>query len=353
MRPSHALGRAALVVAALVAAAGCWSGRYLAQQGVGQLGLLRARRRVSEVLSDPAVDADTKRRLRLAMAARDFGIEVLGLRGGDAYTRYLDMGGRPVAWNVTAAEKDRLRLHLNRFPIVGAIPYLGFFREADAQAEAARLEALGLDVYVRGVAGYSTLGMTSDPIYSSMIDGEEARIVEVMLHEMLHGTLYLPGHSDWNESLATFVGLEGAAEFLSARGDPNDATRLLADARELERDQEAFSRFLGPVLDELRALYAGPLGRAEKLKAREAVFARAQAEYLKRFPPPPGKRPGAFARRPLNNAVLLSYDVYHAATPEHRRLFARVGSNLAAFIRLYKYAVENTPDPIGYLRALR
>jgi predicted aminopeptidase len=336
-----------LLAVALVTSA-CWTGDYLAQQGVGQLRLLRARRKIADVLDDPTVDATTRARLRLAKQARDFGVEVLGLRGGDAFTRFVDTGEAPIAWNVTAAEKDQLRIHLNRFPIVGAIPYLGFFREADARREAARLAAQGLDVQVREVAGYSTLGITADPIYSSMLDGGDARIVEVVLHEMLHGTLYLAGQSAWNESLATFVGLRGAAAFFQRRGGDAEARAILEEAERRERDEEAFSRFLQPVLDELRALYASPIPRDEKLKRREIVFKNAQTEYLRRFPPREGHIP-SFVKQPLNNAILLAYAVYHDYTPQHRRLFRRVADDLPAFIRLYKYAVEVAPNALAYL----
>jgi predicted aminopeptidase len=323
----------------------------LAQQGKGQLQLLRHRRRIDDVLADPAVSDETKRRLRLARQARDFGVEALGLHGGDAYTRFFDTAGAPLAWNVTAAYKDRLAAHLNRFPIVGAIPYLGFFREADARREAARLEGLDYDVYVRPVAGYSTLGITSDPVYSSMLEGGDARIVEVVLHEMLHGTLYLAGRTEWNESLATFVGLRGAAAFFAEREGAAAARQILDEAERRQKDAERFVELLAPVVRDLEALYARPISRADKLRQREPIFERARREYLRRFPPLPGKPPGPFARQPLNNAVVLSFAVYHNATPEHLRLLARVGGDLAAFIRLYKYAVDFAPDPIDYLRA--
>ncbi len=329
-------------------ASSCWTGNYLAQQGLGQLKLLHQRRRISEVLADSTVDERTRARLGLAKEARDFGVEVLGLRGGDAFTRYLELHGKPVAWNLTAAEKDRLAIHVNRFPFVGALPYLGFFREADAQREADRLSRLGLDVYIRPVAGYSTLGVTSDPVYSSMLDGSEARTVEVVLHEMLHGTLYLVGQSSWNESLATFVGLQGAALFFSRRGGEAAARQVFDEAGQSARDEQAFSAFLQPILAQLRQLYDSPISRAEKLRQREAIFTAAQAEYLHRFPPPPGRTP-TFVRQPLNNAVLLSYAVYHDASPTHERLFERMGGDLRAFIHLYKYAVEAVPDPIRWL----
>lgn len=334
----------------LLLISGCWTGNYLAQQGVGQLKLLHERRRINDVLSDPDVDEKVKARLHLAKEARDFGVEVLGLRGGDAFTRYLELDGKPVAWNVTAAEKDQLKLHVNTFPFVGSLPYLGFFKEADARREADRLQKLGLDVYVRPVAGYSTLGVTSDPVYSSMLDGPDARVVEVVLHEMLHGTLYLVGHSDWNESLATFVGLHGAALFFAQRGGESAARKVFDDAESRSRDEENFSAFLRPVLDELKQLYASPISREEKLRRREELFSRAQKEYLKRFPPPPGMTP-SFVRQPLNNAVLLAYGVYHHATPSHQKLLERVGGNLAQFIQICKYAVEFAPDPITWLSA--
>jgi predicted aminopeptidase len=328
----------------------CWTGNYLAQQGVGQLRLLHQRRRISDVLHDPAVNDKIKERLQLAKDARDFGVEVLGLRGGDAFTRYLELDGKPVAWNVTAAEKDRLSIHINKFPFVGALPYLGFFKEEDAKKEAARLAKMGLDVYVRPVAGYSTLGVTSDPIYSSMLDGSEARTVEVVLHEMLHGTLYLVGRSAWNESLATFVGLQGAALFFQRRGGEAAARAVFDEAASRAKDEEAFSAFLSPVLEELRQLYASTQSREEKLHHREEIFARAQKEYLRRFPPPPGLTP-SFVRQPLNNAILLSYGVYHDDSPAHQKLFARTGRDLPAFIRICKYAVEFAADPIAWLAA--
>ena len=345
---------AAVAIVTLAAAGGCWSGVYLAKQGVGQLKLLRARRRIDDVLADATVSSETRRRLAVARDAREFGVRALGLHGGDAFTRFVDSHGAPIAWNVTAAKKDRLEAHLNRFPVVGAIPYLGFFDERDAAREAERLRAQDLDVYVRPVAGYSTLGITADPIYSSMLDGSDARIAEVVLHEMTHATVYLPGHSEWNESLATVVGNEGAAQFFAARGDQMQLAALVGEARRHEREQEQFARFLEPLVRSLESLYAAAaLSRPQKLAGRERIFAEARAKFVSLFPSPPGKRPGVFAVGPLNNAVLLSFSVYHRTTPEHRTLLRELGGNLRAFVALCKHAVEDKPDPLEYLAYVR
>jgi predicted aminopeptidase len=344
------VNRAAAVAVALLAS-GCWTSRYLAEQGAGQLRLLRARRRITEVLADPTTPAQTKERLQLAKAARDFGVEVLGLRGGDAFTRFLDLDGKPVAWNVVAAEKDRLQPRLRAFPIAGRVPYVGYFREASARAEAARLAAEGLDVVVLEVAGYSSVGVLSDPIYSSMLDGPPARIVEVVLHEMLHGTIYLPGHSAWNESLATFVGLEGARGFFARQEAGAGAIdELVRAAAQRERDQARFAALVAPFLAELEALYHGPLPRAEKLRRREPIFARLQDAFRREFPPKPGRALPLLLRGPINNALLSTIATYNRATPEHRRLYAQVGWDLRRFVALYRYAVESTDDPIAWLK---
>lgn len=350
---SRLLSAAAALVAlaTLLGLGGCFETSYLAQQGIGQLALMHSRRRITEVLADPTVPQETKRRLRLARSARDFGVEVLGLRGGDAYTRFVDTHGAPLAYNVWAAPKLALTPYAHHFPIAGTVPYLGYFKKSAAIKEARRLKARGLDVFVGEVAGYSTLGVTSDPIFSSMLEGSDARIVEVVLHEMLHGTLYLPGHSEWNESLAEFVGMEGAALYFRMTGKGEQAARqVFTEARARSARDERFSAFLRPVLTELKALYASPRPAAEKLKLREQIFARACASYRREFPTQPGKPRSIFATGPLNNAVLVVFDVYHGKTTDHARILARLGGDLAAFIRLYKHAVKDEDDPLGYLK---
>jgi predicted aminopeptidase len=337
---------------ALVAtlSSGCWTANYLTQQGVGQLRVMHSRQKIADVLNDPHTDEKLKERLRLAVAEREFGVKVLGQRDGDAYTRFVDLHGRPLAWNVWAAPKDALRPVAHKFAVAGTVPYLGYFKEADARREEARQRALGYDTFVGEVAGYSTLGMTSDPVFSSMLEGSEAHVVEVVLHEMLHGTIYLPGHSAWNESLATFVGLHGAALFFRQRGGEEAARNVFDEAAAREAQAEKFSRFLDPVLRELEALYASPRSREEKLRLREDVFARARASYLQTFPPRPGKPLPSFGRSDLNNALLVAHATYHRATPDHDRILAGLGGDLGAFVRLYKHAVQDEDDPLGYLK---
>jgi predicted aminopeptidase len=323
---------------------------YLAQQGVGQLKLMHSRRRIKDVLSDPTTPPDLKKRLQLAADAREFGVNVLGLRNGDLYTRFIDLHGKPLAWNVWAAPKDSLKAYHHKFPLAGAVPYLGYFREKDALKKRDELAARGFDTYVGEVAGFSTLGITSDPVFSSMLEGTPERIVEVTLHEMTHGTVYLPGHSDWNESLATFVGLNGAALFFAMREGGQSAQKVFAQAAQRAKNERKFRRFLEPFLRELEALYASPRPLEEKLRLREEVFTRLRDQFAVEFPTPAGKKANAFARSEINNALLAVFGTYHRAGPEHERILKKLRGDLRAFVRLYKHAVEDKDDPLGWLK---
>ena len=75
-----------------------------------------------------------------------------------SYRRYADLK-RPAAVGTWWPRRpDALTLHTWCFPVTGCIGYRGCFDQADAQAEADRLAAQGLEVDVYGVPAYSTLG---------------------------------------------------------------------------------------------------------------------------------------------------------------------------------------------------
>lgn len=346
-------GRALLLLAAVQS--GCFGVRYVAQQAGGQLNLLRSRRHVDDVMRDPATPAATKTKLSLALEARRFGIEQLGLRGGAEFTRYVDPGG-PVAYNLVAAEATRLRNLSWRFPFVGRVPYLGFFKRDDAAATARDLRARGYDVDVRSVGAYSTLGYFISPIYASMLDDDspagEVRTVETILHEMAHSTVWLPG-SDLNESFASLVGVQGAARFFRERGEVAQSEMAISLAQDQERRARTFSAWFAPAMAKVRAFY----DRAERegwpreriLTERQTAFNELMESYRAAFPT--GPRHKRLAEGPINNALLLSFGVYHGSDHVQDDLLASVDGDLRAFVGLYKRALRDG-DGTAWLRQL-
>ena len=314
--------------AALLMAAAC-GGCYLAEQGVGQARLLLARQPLEAARLDGRLSHDQRSALGTLKDAQRFGVERLGLAGEELYRSLVDTGGRPVAWNVSASRKDRFEAHTWWFPVVGTVPYLGFFDRGAAEAEAARLGEDGLDVNLRGVGAYSTLGWFDDPVFSSSLDGDAFDVARLVLHEMAHATLFFPGEVAWNENFATLVGDRGALAWAAARLGPRAEaaaeTRLAAEA--------AFEAYLTGVVERLAALYGSDLPAAEKLSRREVVFdegKRGLAELLRRHPE---ARREAWLEREWNNAVLLSFSRYRADQAAWRRaLDARFGGDLAALV---------------------
>ena len=69
------------------------------------------------------------------------------------------------------------------------------------------------------IPAYSTLGWLNDPVTAPMLREGRARLIEVVLHELVHATVYVPDEPDWNEGLATFFGQEAAGMKGTTRGD--------------------------------------------------------------------------------------------------------------------------------------
>jgi predicted aminopeptidase len=245
------------------------SGCYILTQGYGQLRMLLDSRRIDDLLADPSVPDKVKLKLQLVREIKDFGEHELGLARSVNYESFYDTGGRPITYIVSACRKDRFEPHLWWFPIVGDVPYKGFFNPEDARAEALALDAQGLDVSVGTAAAYSTLGYFPDPVLSTMLDYPDEQLTALLLHELTHGTIYLPGGTDFNEGLASFVGWQGALEFARRKRGLHSVEydrTVAAFASEERRDTRA--REIFQKLDEL---YRSKKSRAEILVEREKI----------------------------------------------------------------------------------
>ena len=323
---------------------GCFSGAYVAQQAVGQLKTLNGRQRVADVLRRNDLQPEWRNKRWLMLSARKYGINKLGLRRTGAYTYFFDTKGKPIAHNVSAAAKDALKPKRWTFPIVGTLPYLGFFRKKDAQKLRRTLAKQGYDTYLRPVPAYSSLGWFDDPVDSTMLDQSKGRLIEVVIHETTHTTIFLRNRIAFNESLAVFIGQQGTLDFLSENYGKR-SKEVERVRRSIER-RKKFSLLITELYERLEKLYRSKIARKQKLVQRQVIFDWGQKAYRKVFPNP--KMWGSFVREPLNNAIVLSYGRYNHGVVFHRRVYEAVGRNLSAMISLYKHA-QHFDDPIAYV----
>jgi predicted aminopeptidase len=117
-------------------------------------------------------------------------------------------------WVVLASKPFKLEAKEWDFPVLGSVPYKGFFTERLAIELKEELEAEGWDVIIRNPGGWSTLGWFTDPILSKMLSRSEGDLANLIIHEMSHATIFVKDSVDFNENLATFIGDRGAEKFL-------------------------------------------------------------------------------------------------------------------------------------------
>lgn len=342
-RAASAAAGAFLAWAAVTLCA-CSAPRYVLEQAWGQLRVMHDRERIEDVLRRRDLKPEWREKLTLVLLARRYAHEEIGLKLTPAYTRFYDTGGKPLAYNLSACPKDSLRPKVWRFPIVGGLPYIGYFDERRAQSARAALEREGLDTELRPVPAFSSLGWFADPVYSSMLDEDVGRLVEVVIHETTHTTIFLRNQVAFNESLAVFVGDQGALNFLARVYGP--LSPVVERYRASIGRRRVFSHLVSELYERLDRLYASPLSRAEKLARRDEQFRWAQQRYKELFPDPAHWT--SFVKRPLNNAVLLNYGRYNQGLEFHRRIYQALGARLSRLVELYKLA-QHYADPIDYV----
>ena len=194
---------------------------YAYQQAKGQLSITFNTQPIEEILSDTLISDSVKVKIRIIQEARKYAFEELGLTESENYTTFYDQKGKVALWNLSASEPYKLNPKLWSFPILGSFPYKGFFDLNRAKEEMKELKKEGFDVRIRSVGGWSTLGWTTDPILSNMLNRSEGSLAELIIHELTHGTLFVKDDIQFNENLAVFIGEKGAVKFLNQKHGKN------------------------------------------------------------------------------------------------------------------------------------
>lgn len=341
MSPAARRRRRAALAAALFAlsSAGCAPG-YVLRAAYEEARLLWRREPINEMLAGD-IDPATRAKLELTLAVRSFAADDLGLRVGGSYESVASVDAGQIVYVVTAAPRDELVPYTWWFPIVGHVPYRAYFDVADADALATELEREGYDTYVRPAGAYSTLGWFDDPLPSTLLRYDQVRLAETIIHELLHTTLYVPGQAAFNESFATFVGYRGAELFFRSRDDAPRADVCAARWA----DAQTFSAFLGAAIERLRAAYAEGIAP----DARTALFAQIQEDYARQLWRT--DEYGGFAKRPLNNAVILHDQLYADRLGLFEQAYAQHGLDLRATIAWIRARVEHQSDPFTAISA--
>lgn len=328
---------------------------YYWQSLRGHLALLQAARPVQEWIDSPDTPAPLRARLELARKARAFAVTDLALPDNASYRRYARLDRRAAVWNVVAAGPYSLELHRWCFPITGCIGYRGYFDEADARAEAARLAATGLEVNVYGVPAYSTLGYSNwlggDPLLSTFIAWPEGDFVRLLFHELAHQQVYAEGDTAFNESYATAVERLGVQRWLERHATPAVRTQFAAS----EQRRAQFRALTRATRERLAAIYeqksdsapdhtALAAMKSEAMRQFHADYALLRTRWLAAHTPPAQLAPLDQWVREANNASFAAQGAYDDLVPAFVALFEREGRDWPRFHAAVR-ALAKMPRP--------
>ncbi len=286
---------------------------YGIAQGRGQLKIIMEARPVNEYIQDPAFPDSLKSKLKLIQKARQFAIDSLGLNDTDNYKTMYDQKGQELMWVVTACEPFRLKEKRWEFPVVGSVPYKGYFDRDKAIHERELLEKENWDVSIRNPGGWSTLGWFTDPILSGMLRRSDGDLASLIIHEMVHATIYVKDSSDFNENLASFIGDRGAEVFLARSF--GDTSRQLREYIFEDTDYRKVADHMLRATQKLDSVYntfldSDPL---ELKKDKKTTFIQKIVDSFDTISFSDGKkRSNRFARRLPNNTYFMSFKTYES-----------------------------------------
>jgi predicted aminopeptidase len=333
----------ALTIATATLLGGCDIG-YLTHAAYEEGRLLWHRQPISDVLAQPDLPQDTRAKLETVLAVRKFAADRLGENVGGAYKTFTQVDSGAIVWIVMAAPRTSLTPYTWWFPIVGAVPYRGYFSHDDANAEAAALEARGFDTHVRAAVAFSSLGFFNDPLLSNLLRLDREELAGVIIHELFHRTFFLSSNVMFDESAATYVGNRGAVDFFTETEGANSADAIAA--RGVYESDLRFAAFLLQEEARLLRLYQSGLPEEEILKRRAPIFVEINQDYARLKPTLSGLERFDLDREKLNNAVLLNYLLYFHDTANFAGLERLNHGDLKRTIaQIIELAKGNPDDP--------
>lgn len=288
------------------------TGRYLVRGGWEESKILWRRRPIRGLVADPATPSDLRDKLRLVLAARQFAADSLGLNAKQSFTTFSQTGRDTLTLVVSAAYRDKLKAYTWWFPVVGRVPYKGYFDFDEARRQERLLHDRGFDTRLGAVSAFSTLGWFNDPLLPSTLRADSLTLANTVIHELTHNTYYAPGGAVFNESFANFVGARGAERFFMSRGEPAAAAEVAARWE----DEKVLGRFWASLYAEVDSVFKAhpgdePRQVAERIALRDSIFDLARDRFIEELGPQLKTMSiRAVQRIRLDNAILMSRRVY-------------------------------------------
>ena len=307
---------------------GCTNLPYYAQAVDGQMEILRKAQPISAIVADPNTDKALKNTLSRVILLRKFAIRTLKLPDNESYLNYADLKRPYVVWNVYATSEFSTKLKEWCFVGAGCVEYRGFFSKVKADHFAKELRNKGYDVHVGGIRAYSTLGWLDDPVLNTFIGLSEIQLARLIFHELAHQIVYVQDDTEFNESFATMVELEGTRRWLENNGTSDQQDMFdVGQRREL-----IFTELVLKYRERLKKLFSSGVNDSEKRIHKSYIFSELRGEFSRLKAA--NKALSSYDRwfeLQMNNALLATISTYTKHVPEFQSLLTRHGGDFELF----------------------
>ncbi len=310
---------------------------YGLSQAKGQLTIIYKSRPIQEVLNDASVTDSLKGKLKLIAEIKQFATDSLGLNPTKNYNTFYDQEGKSLLLVVTGSKPFEFKAKEWNFPVLGNVPYKGFFNKNAAVLEAVNLRKEGYDVDLGKVSGWSTLGFFKDPVLSNMLQNPVGNLSNIIIHELTHSSIYVKDKTDFNENLANFIGNKGALRFLQSKYGLN-SKEVNEYVSGLE-DEKKFNDYVLQTKNKLEKLYKQSKLDTVSLRKEKLKLILVSIEGLKNTTIQNQKRYKKVLNKAIysGNAFFMSFERYESQQDIFElELSQKFNNNLYLFLQFYK-----------------
>jgi len=293
------------IVAICIILQGC-SFPYVLRAGWTEAGILIRRVPIETAIESSALSNDQRVALHWVSAAHAYALS-RKLDCAGSFTSYSPLEKEALSWVLAGAKPFELTPKEWWFPIVGYVPYQGFFEKSDALNAAEKLKRNGYQTIVRPVTAFSTLGWFNDPALTPLLKRPPIEIVNTVIHECVHSTMWVPDNVPFNESVAHFVALDETLRFFSSKSCPqaitsaDDCFNYSPEAKTINEREVLYAQALNTLKKRLAKIFN------DKALSPEQMAQEKRLAYENALNPIIGKKD----RIEDNNAALLQELTYH------------------------------------------
>jgi predicted aminopeptidase len=278
---------------------------YIFKQGYYHLMQIIGRKDIKKVIlklkKDEQNNKELIQKLELVLTVREFAQNKIHLKVKKNY-RKVNLSWNKKIYGVSGCKPLSFDPYTWKYPIVGKMYIKGFYNEEDARKEKKKLVYKKYEVDIGIISAYSTLGYLEDSILGNMLSNSypDIFLIDLIIHESVHSTIYLKNKSVFNESLAEFIAYKATQEFIKSSSFENKKEILLKyDKYRIKT--EKYTKKMNFLYKKLDIVYKSESSKEDKIKKKKKIL-KDQSERI-------------------NNAYLYSFKVYNNDTQYFETIF--------------------------------